>query len=92
MVRGLAANRARILAGQVDADLDEIERLLARPSNLSVHKLRLDPLWVPPPRQPRFKVKQTNSGPVLLLMNQEQRYQAFALLVLTVVIAMWTAI
>jgi tetratricopeptide (TPR) repeat protein len=43
----LAEDRARILAraGESDAALDEIERLLAKPSNLSVHMLRLDPRW-----------------------------------------------
>src|SRR5712692_2053692 len=41
----VAEDRARILAqaGEADAALDEIERLLARPSWLSVHMLRLDP-------------------------------------------------
>ena len=38
---------ARILAnaGEVDAALDEIEQLLAGPSFLSVHRLRLDARW-----------------------------------------------
>jgi len=45
----VAEDRAQILAQAGDADpaLDEIERLLARPSRLSVHTLRLDPLWDP---------------------------------------------
>ena len=35
--------------------LDEIERLLAGPSLLSVHTLRLDPLWDPLRSNPRFQ-------------------------------------
>jgi len=54
---GLAEARARILAqaGDADAALDEIERLLAGPSWLSVHALRLDPHWDPIRNHPRFK-------------------------------------
>jgi hypothetical protein len=50
-------NRALILAqaGEDDAALDEIERLLAGPSLLSVHTLQLDPLWDPIRDHPRFK-------------------------------------
>jgi serine/threonine-protein kinase len=53
----VAEDRARILAQAGDAEtaLDEIERLLAEPSHLSVHTLRLDPLWDPIRDQPRFK-------------------------------------
>lgn len=53
----LAEDRARILAqaGAADAALDEIERLLAGPSRLSVHTLRLDPLWDPIRDHPRFQ-------------------------------------
>jgi serine/threonine-protein kinase len=53
----LAEDRARILAqaGDAGAALDEIERLLAEPSFLTVHKLRLDPLWDPIRDHPRFK-------------------------------------
>ena len=53
----VAEDRARILAqaGDADAALDEIERLLAMPSWLSVHTLRLDPLWDPIRELPRFK-------------------------------------
>jgi TolB-like protein/Flp pilus assembly protein TadD len=53
----LAENRAQILAqaGDADSALDEIERLLAGPSWLSVHGLRLYPLWDPLREQPRFK-------------------------------------
>ncbi|HEY2956154.1 MAG TPA: protein kinase [Candidatus Eisenbacteria bacterium] len=49
--------RAWILAqaGDADAALDEIERLLAEPSTLSVHALQLDPLWDPIRAHPRFK-------------------------------------
>jgi eukaryotic-like serine/threonine-protein kinase len=45
----LAEDRARILAqaGDAEAALDEIDRLLAGPSFLSVHTLRLDPRWDP---------------------------------------------
>jgi tetratricopeptide (TPR) repeat protein len=53
----VAEDRARILAqaGEADAALDEIERLLAGPSLLSVHTLRLDPRWDPIRNHPRFK-------------------------------------
>ena len=49
--------RAMVLAqiGEADAALDEIERLLAGPSDLSVHTLRLDPRWDPIREHPRFK-------------------------------------
>jgi len=52
-----AQKRARILAqaGAADAALDEIERLLPGPSLLSVHVLRLDPLWDPIREHPRFQ-------------------------------------
>ena len=60
----LAEDRARILAqaGESGAALDEIERLLARPSFLSVHTLRLDPLWDPIRDHPRFKALLTQYG------------------------------
>jgi len=53
----VAEDRARVLAqaGEADAALDEIERLLAQPSWLSVHTLRLDPLWDPIRNHPRFQ-------------------------------------
>ena len=53
----LAQDRARILAqaGDAEAALDEIERLLAGPSFLSVHTLRLDPRWDPIRDHPRFR-------------------------------------
>jgi tetratricopeptide (TPR) repeat protein len=65
----LAENRARILAGtgQTDAALEEIERLLTKPSWLSVHKLRLDPAWDPIRSDPRFQallVKYADPRPV----------------------------
>jgi tetratricopeptide (TPR) repeat protein len=54
---GLAVVRALILAQAGDAEpaLDEIERLLAEPSLLTVHTLRLDPRWDPIRDHPRFK-------------------------------------
>jgi TolB-like protein/tetratricopeptide (TPR) repeat protein len=54
---GLAEARAMILAqtGDAEAALDEIQRLLAGPSGLSVHTLRLYPLWDPIREHPRFK-------------------------------------
>ena len=53
----VAENRARIMAqlGETDAALDEIESLLAEPSHVSVHTLRLDPSWDPIRDQPRFR-------------------------------------
>ena len=50
-----AQGRVANQAGDVDAALDEIERLLARPSWLSVHTLRLDPRWDPIRDHPRFQ-------------------------------------
>jgi TolB-like protein/DNA-binding SARP family transcriptional activator/Flp pilus assembly protein TadD len=52
-----AVQRARILAqvGDAEAALDEIEGLLSRPSWLSVHMLRLDPLLDPIRGHPRFQ-------------------------------------
>jgi serine/threonine-protein kinase len=60
----LAEDRARILAqaGDPKAALDEIERLLAGPSLLSVHTLRLDPRWDPIRNHPRFKTLLTKYG------------------------------
>jgi tetratricopeptide (TPR) repeat protein len=60
----LSEDRARILAqaGDAEAALDEIERLLAKPSWLSVHTLRLDPRWDPIRNQPRFKALLAKCG------------------------------
>jgi len=63
----VAEECARIFAqaGDAGAALDEIERLLARPSWISVHALRLDPRWDPIREHPRFKtllVKYANPG------------------------------
>ena len=53
----VAEDRVRILAQAGDAEVafGEIERLLAGPSWLSVHTLRLDPRWDPIREHPRFK-------------------------------------
>jgi len=53
----VAQDRAHILAqaGESDAALSEIERLLSEPSFLSVHTLRLDPLWDPIRENARFE-------------------------------------
>jgi serine/threonine protein kinase/tetratricopeptide (TPR) repeat protein len=61
----LATNRARILAqaGDAEAALDEIERLLAGPSYVTVHTLRLDPLFDPIREHPRFKALLVKYGP-----------------------------
>jgi len=64
-----AEERARILAGigEADAALEEIERLLAGPSRVSVYTLRLDPLYDPIRDDPRFQtvlVKYANPQPV----------------------------
>ena len=52
-----ALRRAQILAqiGDAEGSIDEVERLLVRPSTLSVHMLRLDPLWDPIREHPRFR-------------------------------------
>jgi len=49
--------RAQIFAhaGEPDLALDEIEHLLAEPSLTSVHTLRLDPIWDPIRKHPRFR-------------------------------------
>jgi TolB-like protein/Flp pilus assembly protein TadD len=62
----VAEERAQILAraGETDAALQEIERLLAGPSWLSVSLLRLDPRWDPIRGDPRFQallVKYSNA-------------------------------
>lgn len=61
----VAEDRAGILvhAGETKAALDEIERLLARPAQLSVHTLRLDPRWDPIRKHPRFKALVTKPSP-----------------------------
>jgi len=55
--RSVAEARAQILAqaGDTEGALDEIERLLAGPSPVSVHTLRLDPLWDPLRSNPRLQ-------------------------------------
>jgi eukaryotic-like serine/threonine-protein kinase len=52
-----AEARAMVLAqaGEADAAMNEIERLLIGPSWGSVHTLRLDPRWDPIRNHPRFK-------------------------------------
>ncbi len=54
---GVAVARARILvqAGEPTAALNEIERVLAGYSSVSVHTLRLDPLWDPIRKDSRFQ-------------------------------------
>lgn len=42
-------------AGELDAALQEVERLLTRPSYVTAHTLRLDPRWDPIRDHPRFK-------------------------------------
>jgi serine/threonine-protein kinase len=53
----VAEARARVLAqlGETGTALDEIERLLARPAELTAHTLRLDPRWDPIRDHPRFR-------------------------------------
>jgi serine/threonine protein kinase/tetratricopeptide (TPR) repeat protein len=53
----LAEERAQILAqiGQANSALDELERLLAGPSWISVYALRLNPCWDPIRNHPRFQ-------------------------------------
>jgi hypothetical protein len=49
--------RTRILAqaGEADAALDEIERILSRPAWFSIQMLRLDPLFDPLREHPRYQ-------------------------------------
>jgi len=60
----VAEDRARILAqaGETSAALDEIQRLLAAPSWLSVQILWLDPRWDPIRRDPRFRALLSRYG------------------------------
>ena len=64
---GYAECRALILAqvGDAEGACDELERLLARPSLVSVHELRLYPLFDPIREHPRFKalLAKYGSGP-----------------------------
>jgi serine/threonine protein kinase/Flp pilus assembly protein TadD len=55
--RMVAEECARIFAqaGEAEGALDEIERLLAEPSLVTFHTLRLDPLWDPLRGSPRFQ-------------------------------------
>lgn len=53
-VIGLIHARVLAQAGEADRALDEIERLLAGPSRLSINELRLDPFWDPIREHPRF--------------------------------------
>ena len=61
----MAEDRARILAqlGEAGAALDEIERLLNGPSWLTVHSLRLDPIWDPIRDHPRFRALLAQDAP-----------------------------
>jgi serine/threonine-protein kinase len=43
------------MVGEKDAAIDELEHLLSIPSPLSVHLLRLDPIWDPLRNHPRFQ-------------------------------------
>ncbi len=47
--------RIYVMVGEFDAAIDEVERLLSIPSELSVHLLRLDPAWDPLRDHPRFQ-------------------------------------
>jgi tetratricopeptide (TPR) repeat protein len=60
----LAEERAQVLAqaGDADAALDEIERLLTGPSLVTVHTLRLDSRWDPIRQHPRFQALLTKYG------------------------------
>jgi eukaryotic-like serine/threonine-protein kinase len=56
--------RARILAGigETDAAVEELERLLTEPSEVSVHSLRLDPLYDPIRGAPPFRALLSRYG------------------------------
>ena len=60
-----ALHRAHILAqiGDAHGALDEVERLLTRPSPLSVHMLRVNPVWDPIREHPRFKAVVARASP-----------------------------
>jgi hypothetical protein len=47
--------RARVLDGEYDRALDEIEKILARPGWLSAGHLQLDPIWAPLRGNSRFE-------------------------------------
>lgn len=42
-------------AGEANAALDEVERLIGRASFVTVRMLRMDPLWDPIRDHPRFR-------------------------------------
>ena len=44
-----------VALGETDAAFAELEQLLARPSHLTVHELRVSPVWDPIRRDPRFQ-------------------------------------
>jgi TolB-like protein/Flp pilus assembly protein TadD len=47
--------RVYTMVGELDLAIDQLERLLARPSQLSTTRLRLDPIWAPLRDHPRFR-------------------------------------
>ncbi len=44
-----------VMVGEYDAAIDQLEFLLARPGELSIPLLRLDPQWKPLWDHPRFQ-------------------------------------
>ena len=44
-----------VIVGEYDKAIDKIEFLLSRPGFMTVHLLRLDPIWAPLREHPRFK-------------------------------------
>lgn len=43
------------MVGEFDAAIDQLEFLLSIPGEISIHLLRLDPVWAPLRDQPRFE-------------------------------------
>jgi tetratricopeptide (TPR) repeat protein len=60
----LVVTRARInmMCGDFDTALALLERSLQTPSGITIHELRLDPVWDPLRRDPRFQQMLTKLG------------------------------
>ncbi|MFC1552459.1 hypothetical protein ACFL6P_07835 [Candidatus Latescibacterota bacterium] len=47
--------RIYVMVGEYDSAVEQLEFLLSRPGIMTVHLLRLDPIWAPLREHPRFK-------------------------------------